>query len=366
MPRLTVIDANAWEPCTPEFINSGGVCDPHARLWNKATCNHWHPKRIPPAPLQAEPWPAWKDEVQRLSQMASAAMHQSARDQSNILENLAERLCELIATDATPQPIEQPCQSQTAESDPQAGLTLTGEPQPIEQSEPAKALQKLADQQVAIDPDIAKATSDGFWTMFPTAQAAPATSGFMTVVPGSFVPNPDMSTEVPGLTKAEAEQLKGQAAPLAQGDSGRRASLAEVMAHQKWWDQFGGGDAFGASQRAFVYVVQKARASLPTSGVPVAEIYRSYTTGSGLGVRFLGNLKGATSDTPGVVGMKFYAAPQQAALVPLSDEQIEQCWLAVEAETASGDECVETEWARYGRKVADLAAGITSQEGGAA
>lgn len=42
----------------------------------------------------------------------------------------------------------------------------------------------------------------------PSQQAA--TSGFVSVVPGSFVPNPEMSTEVPGLTKGEAAQYLGQ------------------------------------------------------------------------------------------------------------------------------------------------------------
>lgn len=41
-------------------------------------------------------------------------------------------------------------------------------------------------------------------------KTAPATSGFLAVVPGSFVPNPEMSTEVPGLTKAEVAQYVAQ------------------------------------------------------------------------------------------------------------------------------------------------------------
>lgn len=42
------------------------------------------------------------------------------------------------------------------------------------------------------------------------AKSPPATSGFIQTVPGSFRPNPDMSTEVPGLTKTEAAQYLGQ------------------------------------------------------------------------------------------------------------------------------------------------------------
>ncbi len=41
---LTVIDPDAWEPCTPEYLFNGGDCNA-PRVWHEASHNHWHPKR---------------------------------------------------------------------------------------------------------------------------------------------------------------------------------------------------------------------------------------------------------------------------------------------------------------------------------
>lgn len=57
----------------------------------------------------------------------------------------------------------------------------------------------------------------------------PATSGYLTVVPGSFVPNPEMSTEVPGLTKAEAaEYLSNRQQFEAQAGKGEAVGITAV------------------------------------------------------------------------------------------------------------------------------------------
>lgn len=45
----------------------------------------------------------WRDEVQRLSEMANTAIHQRASDQRNILEDIADRLCALLALAAPAQ-----------------------------------------------------------------------------------------------------------------------------------------------------------------------------------------------------------------------------------------------------------------------
>jgi len=47
--------------------------------------------------------PGWREEVQSLSAMASTAMHQDSRDQRNILEDIADRLCALSAATTPPQ-----------------------------------------------------------------------------------------------------------------------------------------------------------------------------------------------------------------------------------------------------------------------
>lgn len=46
---MTVIDAEQWEPCSPSWIARGGDCAAAPRVWNAATCNHWHPKAAPKA-----------------------------------------------------------------------------------------------------------------------------------------------------------------------------------------------------------------------------------------------------------------------------------------------------------------------------
>ncbi|WP_065091449.1 hypothetical protein [Rhizobium leucaenae] len=41
--RMTVINPDEWEPCSPEYLSAGGSC--HApRVWNENDKNHWHPK----------------------------------------------------------------------------------------------------------------------------------------------------------------------------------------------------------------------------------------------------------------------------------------------------------------------------------
>jgi hypothetical protein len=51
---MTVIDAEQWEPCSPSWIARGGDCAAAPRVWNAATCNHWHPKAAPTAAPQQE------------------------------------------------------------------------------------------------------------------------------------------------------------------------------------------------------------------------------------------------------------------------------------------------------------------------
>lgn len=48
---LTVIDPDAWEPCSPAWLQAGGCCATAPRLWHAATNNHWHPKAQAPAPV---------------------------------------------------------------------------------------------------------------------------------------------------------------------------------------------------------------------------------------------------------------------------------------------------------------------------
>jgi hypothetical protein len=47
LPKLSVIDENDWEPCSPTWIDNGGNCAKAPRVWNAGTLNHWHPKQEP-------------------------------------------------------------------------------------------------------------------------------------------------------------------------------------------------------------------------------------------------------------------------------------------------------------------------------
>lgn len=42
--RMTVIDEEQWEPCSPRWIGNGGCCASAPRVWSDKTNSHWHPK----------------------------------------------------------------------------------------------------------------------------------------------------------------------------------------------------------------------------------------------------------------------------------------------------------------------------------
>ncbi len=62
----------------------------------------------PAAPTAAAaayaPPKSWRDEVQRLSQFATTAMHMSERDKRNCLDDIAQRLAAMLHEDAAPAP----------------------------------------------------------------------------------------------------------------------------------------------------------------------------------------------------------------------------------------------------------------------
>lgn len=74
-------------------------------------------------------------------------------------------------------------------------------------------------------------------------------------------------------------------------------------------------------------------------GEPIGEIVRSFGTGSGLEVRLFGGL---TSDTPGIIGTKLYASPQETELKGEPPELVPREWrqalrkLAFMARTSGG------------------------------
>jgi len=52
---MTVIDPDAWEPCSPAYLAAGGDCASAPRVWNALEMNHWHPKLPHPAPPSPVP-----------------------------------------------------------------------------------------------------------------------------------------------------------------------------------------------------------------------------------------------------------------------------------------------------------------------
>lgn len=51
---MTVIDPDAWEPCSPSYLERGGSCN-SPRVWNEVDKNHWHPKLSPAQEIADKP-----------------------------------------------------------------------------------------------------------------------------------------------------------------------------------------------------------------------------------------------------------------------------------------------------------------------
>lgn len=88
---MTVIDPDAWEPCSPAYLSAGGSCDA-PRVWSHTDRNHWHPKLAarPPCDSRTETLEALPKDTTRFRRLSGCDDDRSEAGRSALKEESGE------------------------------------------------------------------------------------------------------------------------------------------------------------------------------------------------------------------------------------------------------------------------------------